>query len=93
VKLRINPRSGTIAIERPKLNAILSMLSILLFFLLIGNRVVMIRYPGMKKIKGKLKIMRINPSESNKIIGTKAKLQIRHNIISTGYFVKAILIL
>ena len=47
---------GTIAIERPKLSAILSITSIVFF---VGNSADMSMYPGMKRINGSPMMMRI----------------------------------
>ena len=84
--------SGTIAIDRPKLRAIRSMTSIPLSVFLVGNKVKIRMYPGMKRTNGKPKITRMIPSTSSNDIGMSIRLHNMHSIMSIGYFVNEIFI-
>ena len=63
------------AIERPKLRAMRSILSMPLVDFLVGNRVKISKYPGMKRIKGKPKIIRRVLSRLKRAIGISIRLQ------------------
>lgn len=80
---------GTIAIESPRLSAILSMVSIVFF---VGNSAKMSMYPGIKRMNGSPKIMRIVFSISIKTTGSKIMLHIMQMMISAGYLVDEIFI-
>jgi hypothetical protein len=86
VKFSNNPRRETIAIEKPKLNPILSNPFILLLSFFIGKRMKMSIYPGIKRMKGSPIIMRNISSMFRKTIGSKIILQRINRIMSIGYF-------
>jgi hypothetical protein len=86
VKLRSKPSTETRAIEKPKLNPILSNLFIPLNSCFIGKSMKISRYPGMKSRKGNPIIMRNISFMSSKTIGSNMILHRRNRIMSIGYF-------
>jgi hypothetical protein len=91
VKFSINPRRETIAIEKPKLSAILSILSIPLFSFFVGKSAKISVYPGMKRRKGNPNIDRMILFIESNTIGGNIIAQAIHRMISIGYFVNIIL--
>ena len=92
--VKFNPSTirGTIAIERPKPSAILSMMSIPLSVFLAGNSTKMSRYPGMKRRSGRPSMIRTVPSMFNVVISEIMMLHAKQSSISIGYFSNCILI-
>jgi len=90
VKLRIKPMSGTIAMETPKLNAIRSVSSMPFSVFLEGKSAKMVRYPGMKRIIGKLIMIRKISFILRRIRKSPMILQMKHRIIVFGYLTESL---
>jgi hypothetical protein len=80
------------AIEEPKLSAILSIPSIPLFSFFVGKSAKIRVYPGMKKRKGNPNIIRIVLSIGITKRVSKIVVHTIHRIISIGYLVNMIFI-
>ena len=78
---------GTMASERAKLSAIRSMVSIPTFVFLSGKRAKPSRYPGMNNKKGKPRMIRMVPSVSVKVMGSRIMLHsIQRKTSTKGLF-------
>jgi len=76
---------GTIAIERPKLNAILSTSSMPVSVFFEGKRAKIARYPGIKRIMGKAIMIRRALFMSRSMSINPMILQRKQKIIVFGY--------
>ena len=79
-------------IDKPKLSAILSTKSISFSVFLVGNNTKIRMYPGMKRIKGKPRMILVIPSILSSAAGINMKLHNIHIMISIGCFLNVILI-
>ena len=86
VKFNSNPRRETRAIEKPKLNPILSNVLIPLQSVFIGKSMKMNIYPGIKRRKGNPIIIRNISSMLSRVTGSISIPQRINRIISIGNF-------
>jgi hypothetical protein len=93
VKLSPSPIRVTTANEKPILRIILSYKSIPRSVFFAGNIAKINKYPGMKIINGKPKIIRKNSSVFNRTEGSKTKPHNKQTTTSSGYLLNVIFIL
>lgn len=92
VKFNRNPISGTRAIDKPKLSATLSILSIPRFVFFVGKSAKTKTYPGIKIRKGKPKIVLMILFIEYEAIGSIIILHRKQRDMSIGNFVNDIFI-